>query len=181
MRPSAIYRLRAFLYLSSMERWKDIKGFEGIYEISSFGNVISKHNNNIKFLKLRVNAQGYLFVCLQNKSRKEKRINRLVAEAFIPNPNSLPEVNHKNGDKANNSISNLEWCTKSHNERHAHTLGLKNHKGVKNPNSKLNELKVRVIKRLKGELPNKEVSSIFGVSESHIYNIQNNNRHVFRS
>ena len=100
------------------EIWKDIEGFEG-YQVSTWGNVRGKRG----ILKPYENDKGYLKVGLtvDGKSHK-KRINRLVAQAFIPTPYNLPQVNHKDGNKKNNSITNLEWTTNEINHKHARLL-----------------------------------------------------------
>lgn len=93
---------------------KDIIGYEGLYAVTSCGKVWSYRLN--KFMKLWDNGAGYLKVRLK-KDNKSKiyYIHRLVAEAYIPNPNDYPEVNHKSEIKSDNSISNLEWCTDAYN------------------------------------------------------------------
>lgn len=94
--------------------FKSICGYEGIYWITKSGHVI---NSNGKMLKSYDNGYGYLIVDLKaNGKRKHKKIHRLVAEAFIPNPDNLPEVNHKDENKYNNSVDNLEWCNSSYNK-----------------------------------------------------------------
>lgn len=96
------------------EIWKPIKGFEGEYEISNFGQVKSLKTNII--LHQYKYRGGYLEVHLRQHSKKfHKKIHRLVAEAFIPNPNNYPEVNHKDENKKNNRFDNLEWCTHQYN------------------------------------------------------------------
>lgn len=103
------------------EIWEDIKEYEGLYQVSNFGRVKSKR----KILKPR-DCKGYYIVGLcKNGKRKNFRINRLVAQAFIPNPNNYPCVNHINGIKTDNKVENLEWCTYSYNEKEAFRLGLK--------------------------------------------------------
>lgn len=104
------------------EIWKPIKGYEGHYEVSNMGRVRSYKNNkyglstipkDLKPTKMKI---GYLFVTLSKDGKhKMKKIHRLVAEAFIPNPEGLPCVNHRDEVKTNNTISNLEWCTQKYN------------------------------------------------------------------
>lgn len=120
---------------NSNEIWKDIKGYEGFYQISNFGNVRSldrkiKYKNNYRLFYGRnlikiVDTKGYYFVNLKKNSHNEiKRIHRLVAEAFIENPNKFPCINHIDGNKQNNHIDNLEWCSYKHNINEAFRLGL---------------------------------------------------------
>ena len=118
-----------------MEVWKSIKGYEGLYEISSFGRVrscerrveyfnpkynkITGHKIESKIKKPSTKDNGYLQITLyKNNKGKNCYIHRLVAEAFIPNPLNKRTVNHKDFDVANNNINNLEWCTYSEQEKH---------------------------------------------------------------
>lgn len=112
------------------EVWKDIPGYEGIYQISNFGRVKSleryvrhcRGGNKIikeKILKPRVVAEGYLQISLCGNIFKEELIHRLVAKAFIPNPDNLPQVNHKDENKQNNRVDNLEWCTRIYNQQYS--------------------------------------------------------------
>ena len=101
------------------EIWRDIKGYEGKYMVSNLGRVkslIYKRTGKEEILKAYDNGHGYLFVILC-KDGKDKtcRVNRLVAQAFLENPDNLPEVNHKDEDKTNNCVENLEWCSKLYN------------------------------------------------------------------
>jgi hypothetical protein len=104
-----------------------IKNYEGIYEIHSSGQVwsIKRFDSQNKlwggrFLKLHDNNSGYKKVILTKKGKQKKLyIHRLVAQSFIPNPDNLPCVNHKDGNPANNDISNLEWCSYSENIKHS--------------------------------------------------------------
>jgi len=114
------------------EIWKDIKGFEGWYQVSNLGNVrrVAPVNGSprCKNLKPWINTRGYSHVTLNVCCKKTVfRLHRLVAEHFIGDP--LPEqtdVNHIDGDKQNNAVSNLEWCTRSENMSHAIKTGLFN-------------------------------------------------------
>ena len=120
------------------EIWKDIEGYDGRYSVSNLGSVRSNsHTFNYfwrgkwitkttrtKILRPGVGG-GYLFVILtHNKKSKSCSVHRLVASAFLPNPESLPFVNHIDGNKFNNIVTNLEWCTAEYNAKHAIQLGL---------------------------------------------------------
>ena len=97
-----------------MTEWKSIIGYENEYLVSNNGDVFSLRSK--KYLKPSINEKGYMRVCLQKRGMKSwKRVNRIVAEAFIPNPDNLPMVNHKDEDKTNNFLENLEWCTAQYN------------------------------------------------------------------
>lgn len=99
------------------EIWKDIKGYEGKYQISNLGNVKSLNYNKIGVEKLLSFWKSkYLYVNLyKNNKGKTFKVHTLVAEAFIPNPNNYPQVNHKDENKHNNCVNNLEWCTAKYN------------------------------------------------------------------
>lgn len=103
------------------EIFKPVKGYEDKYLISNTGKVKSINFNNTnecKYLKLR-NEKGYLYVELYKNSKKNKKyVHKLVAEAFIPNPNNLPQINHKDENKENNNTNNLEWCTAYYNSNY---------------------------------------------------------------
>lgn len=123
------------------EIWKDVKGYEGLYKVSNLGNVLSLNYHRMKINKLKkftLNHKGYFTVHLcNNKKNKRILVHRLVALAFIPNPNKLPQINHKDGDKQNNKVDNLEWCTNGENQLHAYNLGLKQPlNGTNNPSHK---------------------------------------------
>lgn len=102
------------------EIWKDVEGYEGCYQVSNFGRVKSlgngkTHNSSERILKGN-NIKGYLVVNLSKEgNKKQYLIHRLVAQAFIPNPNKLLQVNHIDEDKTNNKVSNLEWCSAKYN------------------------------------------------------------------
>lgn len=122
------------------EVWKDVVGYEGLYQVSNLGRVKSLARFKLNHGKLKpiperilkpwemskqTNGQAYMMVSLyQNAKRKSALVHRLVAEAFIPNPENKPTVNHKNGDKYNNQVDNLEWMTQRENLLHAYKMGL---------------------------------------------------------
>ena len=109
--------------MTRKEIWKNINNFEG-YQVSNFGRI--KNIRNLTILKPAMTYNGYEIVCLSKKSKTKKfRVNRLVAEAFIPNPSNYPIVNHKDGNKLNNNVNNLEWCTHSYNLIEAYRLKLR--------------------------------------------------------
>ena len=100
------------------EEWKDIPGYEGKYQVSNLGRVKNLIRNNI--LKPISKRNGYLSVSLvNNKKIKQFLVHRLVAITFLPNPNNYSIINHKDYDKTNNTIVNLEWCTQKHNVQHS--------------------------------------------------------------
>ena len=109
-----------------MEEWKSIPGYEGLYEVSNLGRVkrikrYDRFNHKIvsKLLKPSYNTNGYYIVQLSNNGfKKSKLVHRLVAQLFIPNPDNLPQVNHKDEDKTNNIVDNLEWCDSKYNNNY---------------------------------------------------------------
>lgn len=112
-------------FYRSTENWRPVDGYEGCYEVSTFGNVRSVRKSG-KILVLNVTPKGYLRIALAREGvQKNFMVHRLVASAFIANDNEKPEVNHKDGDKKNNRVDNLEWVTTSENLIHAYETGLK--------------------------------------------------------
>ena len=113
-----------------IEEWKDIIGYEGLYQISNKGRVKSlgnKFKRKEKILSLNQNPEGYVNVGLhKNGINKKYSVHRLVANAFINNPYNKKQVNHINGIKNDNSINNLEWCTNKENMEHCVKKGLRN-------------------------------------------------------
>ena len=134
------------LYFQKENYMKYVTGFEGLYSIDRTGNVYSEDkivNHNFggfavkrgKQLKPETTNCGYLRVLLidEKGKRHHKSIHRLVAETYIDNPTNKPQVNHINGDKTDNRVENLEWCTSSENNRHALDNGLRTPKGKCKP------------------------------------------------
>lgn len=109
-----------------MEEWRTIPGYEGLYEVSNTGRVrsLDRYDSRNCFRKGKVLSPvksniGYLLVSLCcNGKYKGFTVHRLVAQAFIPNPDNLPEINHKDEDKTNNSVENLEWCDRKYNNNY---------------------------------------------------------------
>lgn len=116
---------RATLTTAAVDEWRPVVGYEGLYEVSNKGVVrsldrtINNHPYPGKVLAIKY-LKGYAAVhlCDYQHRVKHKTIHRIVAEAFIPNPNNLPEVNHKDENQKNNSVENLEWCTQIYNVRY---------------------------------------------------------------
>lgn len=159
-----------YILLSTRPKWKDIVGYENEYQINQFGEIRTlKDSPKLKkydVLKPQISkSNGYVYQMLY-KNGKEKllRVHRLVAMAFLPNPNNLPQVNHKDGNKQNNSVDNLEWCEQSDNMKHAYKNGLQipsenQRKAIINTN-KLKQKKVCQIKD--GEI----INTFSGISEA---------------
>ena len=158
------------ILISIQPKWKDIVGYENEYQINQFGEIRTlKDSPKLKkydVLKPQISKRnGYVYQMLY-KNGKEKllRVHRLVAMAFLPNPNNLPQVNHKDGNKQNNSVDNLEWCEQSDNMKHAYKNGLQipsenQRRAIINTN-KLKQKKVCQIKD--GEV----INTFSGISEA---------------
>ena len=109
------------------EEWRPVKGYEGLYEVSNMGRVKSLHASQSIIMKQATKNDGYVQVNLSKDGVPSKKyVHRLVATAFVRNPNNYEFVNHKDGNKKNNTVDNLEWCTSSYNMRHAYRNGLTN-------------------------------------------------------
>lgn len=135
---------------------KPVKDLEDLYEVDELGNIYSlpriKRTPTTTFLskekqlKPYKNCWGYMLVDMRKDGKRYlKCVHRIVAETFIPNPENKPQVNHIDGNKANNSVSNLEWCTCSENQYHGFKIGLKP-KGTLHPFSKFTEKDILYIK-----------------------------------
>ena len=164
-----------------MEEWKDIKGYEGLYQVSNLGRVKNRHG---RILKSIIDRYGYITYGLSKKSIiKYFKSHRLVAIHFISNSDNLPEVNHINGIKTDNRVENLEWCTSSQNQIHAFKIGLQtSHKGEECYNSKLTEKQVLEIraKYIPKKYTQQNLANEYGVTRSTVQEIISNKiwRHI---
>ena len=122
-----------------IEEWRDIEGFEGVYQVSNMGGlkrIWLRGRMNVKALKPNINQDGYCSVGLYKNGRcKTMLLHRIVAQAFLPNPSCLPQVNHKDENKQNNAVDNLEWCDAKYNCNYGtwRQQDSETHKGEKNP------------------------------------------------
>ena len=176
----------------SAEEWKDVKGFEGLYQISNLGRVKSLDKLVVQktgqrywvkgqILKPYQDGCGYLMVNLAHKGKKSMRkVHRMVAEKFCSNPDNKPCVNHIDSNNKNNRYDNLEWCTNLENIKHYWRSPLKISYGEGNANSKLKTEEVLEIRRtyIKGDsiFGSKPLARKFGVSDMTIRNILNNKK-----
>lgn len=122
----------------TMEEWRDAEGFPK-YEVSNYGNV--RHKIKKKNLTGGLDTKGYRQVCLRDENDKQKtpKVHKLVARAFIPNPDNKPQVNHKDSDRTNAHVDNLEWVTNGENQKHAFDTGFQDNYGEKHPRTNLSE------------------------------------------
>ena len=157
---------------------KEIKGYEGLYAIDELGNVYSLIQNasrRKRELKPEI-KNGYLSVNLyKNGKCKHAYIHRLVAETFIDNSDLLPVVNHKDGNKQNNNVSNLEWCKQKENINHSWELGLQKSHGENHHSAKLTVNQVKEIRKLyvKGskEFGTVALAKKYNVTQGTIWNV----------
>lgn len=167
--------------MESNEIWKDIEGLEGMYQISSHcraRSLILATNKGVvkrdipKILKCSIGGMGYrLFHTYKGGKRKTHKLHRIFAIYFIPNPKGLPYINHIDGNKLNNSIENLEWCSHLHNIRHAFKMGLvKSSRGTNHFRSKFT--KKQVIEIFKSNLGYRELGRQYNVSHNVIGSIK---------
>jgi hypothetical protein len=133
-----------------------------------YGVLLSDEYRLVKFQTHKPTGRVFFNLTWRGHT-KSVLVNRVVALALIPNPTNLEQVNHIDGDKANNAKSNLEWASGSDNEKHAHRTGLKSGRGSANSNAKLNAENVEFIR--KSSMPVNELAKMFGVSRSTITNI----------
>ena len=164
------------------EEWRPVKGFEGLYEVSNLGRIKSlsytKNNGRMyrprnykeKIIKTYVDAFGYVYVMLAKKGEKQKhgKIHRLVAEAFITNENNLPMVNHKDENKQNNSVNNLEWCTAQYNLNYGNRS--------KKYSKRIEMIDIKTNKVIKCFESIREAEDKTSINHSHISSVCHNNR-----
>jgi hypothetical protein len=146
------------------EIWKEIKGYEGIYEVSNLGRIKSLPRYKIRterISKAKVNVRYRKFTLSVDSIKVDKLVHVLVAQAFVPNPFNKNGVNHKDGDTWNNRADNLEWCTQGENNEHAKQMGLHHGFGETHYRSKLTES--QAIEILKMDLPYKEIAKKYDV------------------
>lgn len=173
------------------EIWKDVIGYEGIYQVSNTGRVVSlsrpsvMHNGGIKILPERlmtakVNRGGYQVVHLRTGGNLYPTVHKLVAQAFLDNPDGKPTVNHIDGNKLNNHVDNLEWATHSEQMIHAISTGLYvqpdiskyTKRGESHPNSKLNPADIESIKLLRASGKTlKSIAEEFGIGISQVHRV----------
>lgn len=143
------------------EEYRDVVGLEDYFQISNLGNVFSKRSNRI--LKQSTSGAGYkVFTAKVNGISLNESVHRMVAMAFLPNELNKPYVNHKDGCKTNNMLSNLEWVTASENSAHALSTGLRNRK--------LTADQVREIRTSK--LSQRKLGEIYGIDQANVSRIK---------
>lgn len=152
------------------EEWKDIEGYENIYQVSNMGRIrsVDRYENcngtkRIRKGRILINTlsqYGYKVVCLyKNAKQKQFFVHRLVAMAFIPNPNNYPIINHKDEDKANNYVDNLEWCTIKYNSSYGTAPKRISEKQLNRPDKSKPVLQYTKDGHLVGEYPSQKEAS----------------------
>lgn len=153
------------------ELWLPVPDFDK-YHVSNFGRVKSFKWSKSRIIKPVLTSRGYLRVELFKDGKpKTFLVHRLVAKAFISNPESKPFINHRDGNKLNNHVSNLEWCTSSENMRHALAAGLQK-SGQDNYLAKLTNEQARLIRDNPLDLTQLQLADLFGISQGTISAIQ---------
>jgi len=170
------------------EKWVDIKNYDGLYQVSNFGNVRSLDRyskNNFKTMHLKgraikrgIDKKGYCRICLSSSGNcSTYKIHRLVAQAFIPNPLNLLEINHLSGNKQDNSTTNLEWSGRKENIQHAIKNNLYKHTPIKLSNEDVQAIRNMYAAGSKS-LGSNALSKMFGVSAPYIWRIVTNEKRI---
>jgi len=168
--------------------WKSVVGFEGLYEVNETGIVNSlkrrvyredkpSYIRKAKYLSTPLDKYGYKKVTLSKDGEKTyTTVHRLVALAFVPNPDNLSEVNHKDGDKLNNHWKNLEWCTTEYNLKHAHKNNLVDYNKNSGENCYItnltNEIVIEIRKKMDNGVRNKDIEKEYNLSRSAVSRIK---------
>lgn len=166
--------------MTDKDKWILDQIKSGRYSVSRSGIVTSHryYGNEGKSgeVKGHVQESGYVYVMLENGGiKKNCRLNRVVALMYLPNPERLRFVNHRDGDKSNNNDWNLEWCSQSGNEIHAYETGLKiGQFGDSNPAAKITEVQAIEVKKLavEGSFTQKEIAAMYGIKQSQVSRIK---------
>lgn len=170
--------------ITYLEEWKPVKGYEGYYEVSSFGRFKSciRNTRTWKIRKESIKATRGSKKCYQSINLAKEAVighfvaHRLIAEHFIHNPNNYPIINHIDGVKDNNWVLNLEWCTYSMNVKHANAMGLKNQKEINRRRSKLSFEKAEEIRKFAKDnyhLAQWQIGKHFGITRENVKDIIN--------
>ena len=156
---------------------KDILEFDGFYKVNEIGEVFKLTTKGLKKMKNQIDKDGYEVLNFNFGGKIfGRKVHRLVAIQYIPNPLNKRCVNHIDGIKTNNKVENLEWCTHSENMIHATNLGLAKNKGELNPNAKLKNTQRDDIIRLRKEGKKlKEIAEIYSISFQHVSDLCLNN------
>ena len=156
------------------EEWRDVVGYEGLYQVSNFGRVKSFQHKYPRIMRADQQSKGYMQVHLhKNGSSKNFGVHTLVAKAFCPNPENKLEVDHRNGDKTNNCVWNLGWATRKENTDRAYSLGLiKVKRGTQCHYAKLKAEDVFYIRENPDNLTEKELAEKFNVSRETIKRVR---------
>ena len=152
--------------------WKNIKGYEGFYQISDEGQVKSLIGKEAKLISCTRLKSGYIdFGLCKDKKKYHHLAHRLVGIAFLNNPNNLPEINHKDENKSNNNVDNLEWCTSKYNSNYGTGIA----RSAKAKEKKTNQL-TRDNKFIKSWVSQTVASNSLGIPRAHICSCCNGNR-----
>jgi len=165
-------------WIGMKEQWKNIEGYDGIFQVSNLGRVRRtynhKHKKRLNYIFTQgIGNTGYSQVGINYKGISRRvSVHRLVAQTFIENPDNLPIVNHKDFNKQNNSAENLEWTTQSENCKHAIRHGrMPNNRGEKHGMSKLTQKQVLEIRKRSKTETGYSLAKEFGVNDQTIYDI----------